>query len=233
MTQERIKYPKTYHLPFSDALQSDDKIIESTNQFEGQEVVALLKMDGENTTLYRDNYMHARSIDSKTNWTRDVAKKIHSIIRYDIPENYRLCCENLYAKHSILYPEGYLEGYLYLLSVWNEKNECLSWDDTKVYADLFDLPVPKEIYRGVFDQEKLKKLVPNLDTSVEEGFVVRLTGSFQYDDFSQSVTKYVRKGHVQENAEHWLKTAIPNGLPKQPCKPVFMSQPIKANKLKI
>lgn len=227
---DRKKYPRTYHLPFSPGLQSDDKVIQSTSQFEGEEVVVLLKMDGENTTLYHDNYMHARSIDSKTNWTRDVAKTIHSVIQHDIPEGYRLCCENVYAKHSIYYPDGYLDGYLYLLSVWNEKNECLSWDDTILYADLLDLPTPKEFYRGVFDEKVLKEIAKGLDHSIEEGFVVRTTKRFNYENFSECVTKYVREGHVQTE-QHWLKSAIPNGVPKQPCKPAFLSQNSKKMKI--
>lgn len=219
----RQKYPRTYHLPFSPGLQSDDKVISSLNKLEGQDVIVLLKMDGENTTLYHDNYMHAQSIDSKTNWTRDIAKTIHSLIAHDIPEGYRLCCENVYAKHSIFYPDGYLEGYLYLLSVWNDKNECLSWDDTLEYAELLDLPTPKEFYRGVFDLKELQYIAKNLNLSIEEGFVVRATKGFSYEEFSECVTKYVRHGHVQTD-QHWLKNAIPNGVPKQPCKPNFLSQ---------
>lgn len=229
MTQERNKYPRTYHLSFSKALQSDDKLIDSLDAFEGQEVVVTIKMDGENTSMYSDGYSHARSIDSKTNWTRDVVKKILSVIQYDIPENYRLCCENVYAKHSIAYPDNYLEGYVYLLSIWNEKNECLSWDDTLLYAELLDLPTPKVLYRGVFDEKKLKELAEKLDTNLEEGFVVRLAKQIPYEDFSKSFTKFVRSGHVQENAEHWLKNAVPNGTPKQPAKPSFMSMVVKNN----
>ena len=224
---ERIKYPRTYHLPFSEGVQSDDKLLKNFNRLENKEVVATLKMDGENTTLYHDNYMHARSIDSKTNWTRDFAKKIHSVIHNDIPEGWRLCCENVYAKHSIHYPDNYLEGYLYLLSIWNEKNECLSFDDTVEFAELLDLPMPKVLYRGAFDLDVLSKLAKTLDTSIEEGFVVRTTQSFDYKDFSNNVTKYVRKGHVQENAEHWLKNAEPNGTPKNPMKPAFLNSNIK------
>lgn len=227
MNQERNKYPRTYHLSFSKALQSDDKLIDSLDAFQGQEVVVTVKMDGENTTMYSDGYSHARSIDSKTNWTRDVVKKILSVIQHDIPENYRLCCENVYAKHSIEYPDNYLEGYVYLLSVWNENNECLSWDDTVLYAQLLDLPTPKVLYRGVFDEKKLKAIADSLDTNVEEGFVVRLTKQIPYEEFSSSFTKYVRAGHVQENAEHWLKNAVPNGTPKQPAKPAFMSMSVK------
>jgi len=222
LLNKRIKYPRTYHLDFSESVHSDDKVIKSLDYFMGKEVVATLKMDGENTTLYNDDYMHARSIDSKTNWTRDIAKKIHSVIRHDIPDGWRLCCENLYAKHSIFYPEGYLDGYLYLLSIWDDKNYCLSWKDTKDFAELLDLPTPKEIYNGVFELKELKKLSKTLNRDLEEGFVVRLKESFHYDDFSNSVTKFVRNGHVQDNAEHWLKTAIPNGTPKKPSKPAFL-----------
>jgi hypothetical protein len=175
----------------------------------GSEVVVTLKMDGENTTLYPDGYLHARSIDSVSNWTRDIAKKIHSQIAHDIPIGYRLCCENVYAKHSIHYPDGYLEGYLYLLSVWND-DTCLSYDDTLMYAELFSLPTPKQLYRGVYDESALKELAANLDTAIEEGFVVRATRAFNYENFSSCVTKYVRAGHVQTD-QHWLKNASPNG----------------------
>lgn len=224
---ERIKYPRTYHLPFSESIQSDDKVVKNFSKLENKEVVALIKYDGENTTLYNDLYSHARSIDSKTNWTRDIVKKIHSVINSDIPEGWRLCCENMYAKHSIYYPEGYLEGYLYLLSIWNDKNECLSYDDFLEFSQLLDLPTPKEIYRGKFDLKEIEKLTKNLNKEIEEGFVIRITDKFHYNDFSNCVTKYVRKGHVQENAEHWLKNTIPNGIPKNPMKPSFLNNEIK------
>lgn len=223
---QRIKYPRTFHLPISPGLQSDDKVIETLNAFQNEEVVALVKMDGENTNMYHgDNEFHARSLDSPYNWTRTIVKQVHNVIHHDIPEGWRLCLENCYAEHSIRYPDNYLEGYLYLLSVWNDKNQCLSYDETKTYAELFDLPMPKELYRGPFDMEAFKKLSKTLDTNIEEGFVVRVTRSFDYDEFSQVVTKYVRSGHVQTD-QHWLKNAKPNGIPQMPCKPAFMSHSV-------
>lgn len=213
----RLKYPRTFHLPFSPGLQSDDKMVEDLSFLENKQVVATVKMDGENTSLYSDGYLHARSIDSKSNWTRDVAKKLHSEILHEIPSNWRLCCENVYAKHSIYYPPGYLKGYLYLLSVWDENNKCLSWEDTLEFSGLWKLPTPEVLYEGIFDLKKLQEVAKNLDTELQEGFVVRLKDSFDYNDFSRSVVKYVRKGHVQTD-EHWLKSAIPNGAPGAPFK---------------
>lgn len=216
------KYPRTYHLPFSKGLQSDDKMIQSLDNFIGKNIVVCEKLDGENTTIYPDGHSHARSIDSKSHWSRDVVKRISAQLRYEIPEGHRLCCENMEATHSIYYPDYHLEGPLYLLSVWND-DICLSWEDTCTYAQLLDLPQPKVFYSGIFDLDVFKKIAEKLDTSIEEGFVVRLVESFSYDDFSKSVTKYVREGHVQENAQHWIKSATPNGKYKSPVKPSFLN----------
>lgn len=226
---DKIRYPRTYHLPFSAGLQNDDKMIQSLDKLQGEEVVALLKMDGENTTLYHgEDKFHARSLDSPYNWTRTMARQIHSVIQHDIPENWRLCCENVYAEHSIKYPDNYLEGYLYLLSIWEDK-KCLSYDETIEWAQFFDLPTPPELWRGTFEIKELEKIAKSLDTSIEEGFVVRVTRSFNYDEFPEVVTKYVREGHVQTDV-HWLKTAKPNGTPKQPSKPAFLNQNIQFKK---
>lgn len=220
------KHPKTYHFNFSQSVQSDDKIRKDSGLLVGEEVVATLKLDGENTSLY-PHYMHARSIDSASNWTRDVAKKIHSVIRQDIPEGWRLVCENLYAKHSIYYPEGYLEGYLYLLFIWDEHNNALHYDEQVEFANMLDLPTPKVLYRGVYDEQELKKVSTQLDPSIEEGFVVRRVKPFAYSQFADYTAKYVRKNHVQDNSEHWITSTYPNGLPRQPTKPAFMTKKSK------
>lgn len=216
------KYPRTFHLEFSESVHSDDKIIKSLEHLEGKQVVVTLKMDGENTSIYSDGYIHARSIDSKSHWSRDIVKSIASVVRYNLPENYRICCENLTAKHSIYYPDGYLEGPLYLLSVWDEKNQCLSWEDTCLYAEEMDLPQPKVLYEGIFDIKKIKQIAESLDTTLEEGIVVRDAGSFKYEDFSTHVTKFVRLNHVQDNEEHWIKNAVPNGKFQENIKPSFL-----------
>ena len=47
-----------------------------------------------------------------------------------------------------------------------------------------------------------------------EGYVVRLADSFDVGDFSKSIAKYVRAGHVQTD-EHWLdKPMVKNELMK-------------------
>lgn len=44
---KKIKYPKTLHLPWSENLQNDDRMLESTDCFIGKEIVVLEKYDGE------------------------------------------------------------------------------------------------------------------------------------------------------------------------------------------
>jgi hypothetical protein len=171
-------------------------------------------MDGENTSMYRD-YIHARSLDSKNHPSRNWAKVLHSNVCYDIPEGWRICGENLYAKHSIKYTE--LDSYFYVFSIWNDKNVCLSWEDTCQWCDLIGngLDMVPVLYEGVFDtkliQDKFDEYVKNSVDEVE-GYVVRLADSFSYGEFKKSIAKWVRPHHVQTHG-HWMRAKLePNGL---------------------
>jgi hypothetical protein len=196
-----VKYPRTSHLPFSSCVSEDDRIIESLDGFIGQRVIVTEKLDGENTSLYT-NYYHARSVDSKNHPTRNWAKGLHSNFAHDIPKGWRLCCENVYAQHSIAYEN--LESYLYGISVWNNKNVCLSWVDTLEWFNLFNLPVVPILYDGIWDEEKIKALYnEKRDWATREGYVVRVAREFGYGEFRKVVAKYVRSKHVQ-TTKHWM-----------------------------
>jgi hypothetical protein len=208
---ERYKYPKTPHLPWSDGVSRDDKILKSVEHLRGKSVTISIKMDGENTTLYKD-HMHARSIDSKDHESRHWVKSFHASIKHTIPEGWRVCGENLYAKHSIHYKN--LPSYFMVFSVWNDKNICLSSDDTELFCDERFLSHVPVIYRGI-GGEILKEL-PQVNFTVSnknnEGYVVRLSDEFRFEDFDMSVAKYVRKNHVQTD-KHWMyEKVIPNEL---------------------
>lgn len=204
-----IKYPSTPHLPFSQGLQRDDTRIQSLNSFEGREIVVTEKLDGENTSMYAD-HIHARSIDSRHHPSRDWVKNFWNNIRMDIPSGFRLCGENVYARHSVTYNN--LESYFYGFSVWDNNNRCLSWDDTVEFFELLNIvPVPV-IYRGVFDIKMLEQLAADFDVENKEGFVVRIADSFCYNEFDTKVAKWVRAGHVQTN-KHWMHSQVkPNQL---------------------
>jgi len=207
------KYPRTLHLPFSQGVSSDDKVLRDLTPFEGEDVVATLKMDGENTSLYTRGF-HARSLDGRHHPSRDWLKAYHSTFAHDIPEGWRICGENLYARHSIAYEA--LPSYFMGFSVWNERNQALSWDDTLEFFALLGItPVP-QLYRGPFDAALFERMARSWNTERDEGFVVRKAGSIRYEDFSSSVAKWVRPAHVQTN-EHWMHAAIvPNKLAAAP-----------------
>lgn len=215
----KLKYPRTFHLAFSEGVASDDKIIKSLSNFIGREVVVTEKLDGENTTFSKD-YFHARSVDSRYNFTRAWVKLLHSIISKDIPNGFRLCGENLSFYHSIEYTN--LEGFFYLFSVWDDNNFCLSWDAVQEWANLLNLPTPRIFYRGIFDEDKLREIAKKIDTRTVEGFTVRLADKFHYDNFNNCLVKWVRKGHVQPQAKHWLQCTFPNKLKPKNVRPEYM-----------
>ena len=206
----QVKYPRTHHLPWSDGVNDDDRVIDSLAAFEGQRVIVTEKMDGENTSMYRD-YIHARSVDGRSRPSRNWVKSFWSRISAEIPEGWRVCGENLYAKHSIQYND--LPSYFMGFSIWDEKNTCLDWESTIEWFSLLEIvPVPV-LYDGVFDEKAIRKLWNEKDWSNSEGYVIRLASNIAYGDFRRSVAKFVRRGHVQ-TTKHWMhgQRIEPNAL---------------------
>ena len=202
-----VKYPRTPHLPWSLSGTSDDTRLFETAHFEGLEVVITEKLDGENTSLYRET-MHARSLDGRHHESRDWVKALHARIAQDIPDRWRLCGENVYAQHSVRYND--LASYFYLFSVWNEHNEALSWDETVEWADLLGLVTAPVLYRGIWNEQTVRAI--GINPEKQEGYVVRTVKRFRFSEFGTSIAKWVRQGHVQTD-QHWMSAEIiPNRL---------------------
>lgn len=195
-----VKYPRTHHLPWSPGLTEDDRVLTSMKAFEGKRVIVTEKMDGENTTMYSD-YIHARSVDGRHHHTRDWVKQHWSRLSMDIPEGWRVCGENMFAKHSIHYTN--LQSYFLIFSIWNDKNVCLSWDETVEWATLMGVPTVRVLYDGIYDEQLIKGLWNDKEWETTEGYVLRVADSFTYQQFRQCVGKFVRKNHVQ-TIKHWM-----------------------------
>ena len=215
---QRFKYPRTYHLPWSPGTTSDDRILSNINHFIGKNVIVSEKLDGENTTFYKD-FIHARSIDSIHHPSRNFVKKIHSEIKHEIPDNFRICGENVFAKHSIFYEQ--LESYFYVFGIYNQNNICISWNETKEFCDLLGLKTVPVLYEGIWNEKKIKSLYTgkSLLGGEQEGYVVRVIDSFPYEKQDEGLdslytAKYVRKNHVQ-TSEHWLQEKIIPNLIKR------------------
>ncbi|WP_373261919.1 hypothetical protein [Hungatella hathewayi] len=86
---EYLKYPRTYHLPYSKGYTQDNKVLTTDDCF----------LD---ITIYKDFYQ-ARSLDSSHrdyhSWFLGYMKEF----QYTIPDRYRVCGEYLYARLSITY----------------------------------------------------------------------------------------------------------------------------------
>lgn len=209
------KYPRTPHLPWSPGRTKDDRVLDNADHFNGIQVVATIKMDGENTTMYRD-HIHARSIDSRDHESRHWVKGLHSVIKMYIPHEWRICGENLYAKHSIDYRN--LPSYFLVFSVWNEDNMCLSWSETEKFCEDMGLKMVQNLYMGVWIPEMQEAMDKRMNLSYfrdHEGYVIRSAGEFHYDDFYYNTAKYVRKNHVQTD-KHWMYSKMTkNGLSKE------------------
>jgi len=220
---EKTKYPRTPHVPWSPGFTGDDIRLIDLGHFKGKQVVVTEKLDGENCTIGR-NYSHARSLDPQPHPSRDWVKSLAGQIGHDIPDGWRLCGENLFAQHSIAYDE--LPSYFVLFSIWDNNNVCLSWDDTEEWAQLLGVHTVPVLYRGPWDEEKIQAVFDGKSKfsagGPAEGYVVRNAGAFHYSQFNKNIAKYVRAGHVAPDSQHWTEMVVkPNKLIKKAATPSF------------
>lgn len=208
-----VKYPRTFHLPWSPGATKDDKVQRDLSALTGQDVVVTLKMDGEATTIYPDGHSHARSVTAKAHPSRDHIRALAATIAADIPQGHRISGENLWATHSIEYTD--LDAHFLVYSIWNA-DRALSWDETTEWAELLGLPWVPVMYRGNMPtQAELTTLfAPHADT--HEGYVVRPTAAFTLAQFPTHVLKWVRPAHVTTD-QHWMTGPVrTNGLRTTP-----------------
>ena len=210
--EDLFKYPRTSHIPGSPGATNDDKILKNLSNFEDKIVVITEKMDGENTTM-KPEKIHARSLDSADHPSRHWVKGLWGKIKHEIPDGWRICGENLYARHSLPYDD--LESYFMVFSIWDENNYALSWKDTVSICESLGLITVPVLGIITFDEYYVTQLLPStFPTRKKEGFVIRNVESFHYDDFSSNVAKWVRESHVTTD-QHWMfGEIIPNTLKK-------------------
>jgi hypothetical protein len=53
---------------------------------------------------------------------------------HDIPLGWRVCGENVFAKHSIYYDK--LPSYFLVFSIWDENNFSLNWEEVEGLCEL-------------------------------------------------------------------------------------------------
>jgi hypothetical protein len=208
----RVKYPRTFHLPWSPGMTDDDRMLspEALASWGQEPVVITEKMDGENTTMYSD-YIHARSLEYEPRFDRDRIKALHGRLGWQIDDSdMRICGENLTAKHTLKYTE--LPSYFMVFGVWI-RDVSLPWEDVVTYAGVLELPTVPILWQGRWDAFNPKLLHELMDFSRQEGYVVRPQSSYTLREHRDRVGKYVRKGHVADTHGHWTRRRIEwNGI---------------------
>jgi hypothetical protein len=101
-------------------------------------------------------------------------------------------------------------------SMWNERNVCLSWDETMEWFSLLGITPVQVVFDGIYDEKAIRAICEGMDWQTDEGFVLRLADSFSYGEFRHKAAKFVRKDHVQ-TVKHWMhgREIIPNKLAAQ------------------
>ena len=209
-----MKYPRTYHLPYSPGATKDDKKLQDDwfKYYIGQEIIITAKLDGENIHMnQKDCYARSDGAPTRSPWSRNIwdpQEGLYWRIKQYIGNNETIFGENLYGEHSIHYNK--LTDYFHLFAA-NDGVNWYSWDDVKMLADIMNIPHVPELWRGmIYKEEELQKLVEKYVHESEwygdirEGVVIRIADSFPIDDFKHYVCKYVRHNHVQTD-EHWTK----------------------------
>jgi ATP-dependent RNA circularization protein (DNA/RNA ligase family) len=202
---ERYKFPRTPHVPWSLGYSGDDIRLANMSNLMGKKVMISEKLDGENTTIYSDGYIHARSRDGRYHPSQSWVKNFMADKALLIPNGFRIIGESLAAIHSIEYTR--LPTLFFLIAVINRDNMVVSWSETYKWAEQLGLTMIPSIGTGTYDLEFEKQIKTSLikesvygDT--QEGYVIRNIDAFSIDKYSENVVKYVRADHVQTD-EHW------------------------------
>jgi hypothetical protein len=213
------KYPRTYHYPFSQGTTSDDRVNDDywSDLQRIKQLVHTEKLDGENTCLNKYGvFARSHVAPATTPWSATI-REYWNLLKNDLGD-LEIFGENCYAIHSLQYTA--LQSHFFVFAV-RLHDTWLSWEETKFYAAMIDLPVVPEIAlltppgnQAVFEKAVLQMVaLPGAfapidtvtgQTATMEGVVTRNAGSFKSDAFKQNVFKYVRKGHVKTD-EHWTR----------------------------
>ncbi|WP_440856997.1 RNA ligase family protein [Pseudomonas syringae] len=188
------KYPRTFLLPWVEAPTFGDKKMTNASELEGQRVIVTEKMDGENITIYRE-YFHGRSVDGPAHPSRDWLKTFIEVIGKKIPDGLRLCGEYLYARHSVSYSD--LESYFLGFSVWDQHDQCLSWDETIQVLESLAIKPVAVLYDGIFDPIQIDAAWRRSGLPDSEGYIVRSAGRMTVSQFRHKCGKFIRNGYVQ------------------------------------
>lgn len=207
------KYNRTFHMPFSPGVGSDDKIVESMAPFIGVEVIVTEKLDGSNSCLVPEDVFARSHATPARHISFSRLKAKHQEISYMLKEEEMVFGENCMAVHSISY--DLLPSFFFMFGVFNKNTKnWYSWASVKERAQELGLITVPEL--GVYTFKNMKELQktieeicskPSIFGGPREGVVLRVASEFKDEDFGKSLCKWVRKDHVTTD-DHWSHQAM-------------------------
>ena len=210
-----MKYPRTYHVPFSPGATKDDKKLKDGwfEYYRGKEIVFTEKLDGENSCLCQKGvFARSHGAETRSPWSINLwgDNGLYWKVKGLIDDDLLIFGENLYGEHSIHYEK--LRDYFHVFACYNETTDkWWSWDDVKFVSKVLDVPHVPTLWRGIAESEdQIRELIiqtmnmPSAYGNTKEGVVIRLANEFDGEDFTNYVCKYVRANHVQTD-EHWTR----------------------------
>ena len=210
-----MKYPRTYHVPFSPGATKDDKKLKDGwfEYYRGKEIVVTEKLDGENSCLCQKGvFARSHGAETRSPWSINLwgDDGLYCKVKGLIDDDLLIFGENLYGEHSIHYEK--LRDYFHVFACYNETTDkWWSWDDVKFVSKVLGVPHVPTLWRGIAESEdQIRELIiqtmnmPSAYGNTKEGVVMRLANEFDGEDFPNYVCKYVRANHVQTD-EHWTR----------------------------
>jgi ATP-dependent RNA circularization protein (DNA/RNA ligase family) len=214
-----MKYPRTYHVPFSPGATSDDKQLSEEDflkHFAHKRLIFTEKLDGENSAItHFDCYARSHGAPTRSPWSINLwgDDGIMWRVKDSLGEDETIYGENLYGEHSIHYDR--LTDYFHIFAA-NNGYVWYSWEDVELMGRILNLPTVPFLGTGyVTTVEELKDIIeaymkePSAYGDTKEGIVIRTADEFPVlvdgkSAFHEHVCKYVRANHVQTD-KHWTK----------------------------
>ncbi len=208
-SNERTKFPRIPHIPWSPGATSDDRMLDTIDHFLHSPLIVTEKLDGECTMMSCDK-MHARSEEACSRPWQSYIRALHGRLQYLFPENFRIYGENMYAIHTITYEQ--LTAYFYIFNIV-ENGMFVSWKTLTEHCKRFDfchVPIIACL-EAQYHVDTLRHSLQNIEDTMKsklgstiEGYVVRTATAFPISEFGINTAKWVRENHVQTD-EHWTK----------------------------
>lgn len=206
-----MKYPRTFHLPWSPGGTNDDKKMISTHRLINEAIVISEKLDGSNSCFAPAGVFARSHGQAPKHASFDLLKQRYYSLKHLLNPSEEAFLENCFAVHSITYE--LLSDFCFLLNI-RQNGIWLSYPEVVHRSEELHLTLAPVLFTGIVTSEtELRKLTekisrePSVFGGMREGVVVRTVKGFLESEFSQCVGKWVRENHVQTD-EHWVNQPI-------------------------